>query len=296
MSDTALIHGEEMEVPWSLGSAPPRTAAPTGAVDTHHHIFDPRFEPAGVGPLGSATVTDYRRFMRRLGLSRSVVVAASSHGTDNRGLIAALAELGPSSRGVVLVDPDVSDAELDAYHAAGVRGMRIYLAKNRVPTRDEVRRQAARAKARGWSLSFVGNREREVLVEWQDVLLDLPCPLVIDHFGWAPQPQGEHSATARLLMRLVQERQAYVKLSGLYLSSRVGFPDYSDLDGLAKALVSLAPDRLIWGSDWPHPMAGRQKPDGAMLFDRLAEWAPDPELRHRILVANPARLYWPEDQ
>jgi predicted TIM-barrel fold metal-dependent hydrolase len=93
-------------------------------------------------------------------------------------------------------------------------------------------------------------------------------------------------------MRLVRERDAYVKLSGLYLSSRAGFPEYRDVDGLAKALVAAAPHRLIWGSDWPHPVAGRQKPDGAMLFDRLAEWAPDAEVRRRILVDNPARLYW----
>jgi D-galactarolactone isomerase len=192
----------------------------------------------------------------------------------------------------VLVNPDISDAALEDFHARGVRGMRVYLGKNRVPSINEARSMAERAKALGWSLQFVGSREREVLVDWAETLLSLPCPIVIDHFGWAPQPAGVNSATAKLLFELLAGHDAYVKLSGLYLSSRVGWPDYSDLDELAIALIEAAPDQIIWGTDWPHPMAGEHKPDDARMLDRLAQWAPDAAIRRQILVDNPNRLYW----
>lgn len=290
---TDPVRGEALQAPWSAGTAPPTTALPRGAVDCHHHVFDPRFQKAQEPRVPSATVQDYALFKRRLGMSRSVVVAPSNYGTDNACLLDALDQLGPDlARGVVLVDPDVPDAELNRMHVRGVRGMRVYLAKNRVPTCEELLRMGARAAERGWSLQFVGNREREVLVEWTDTLFQLPCEFVIDHFGWAPQPEGVGSATAALLRRTLEERRGYVKLSGLYLSSREGHPHYRDLDALAVDLVGREPSRIIWGTDWPHPMAGGLRPDGAMLVDRLAEWVLDAELRRRILVDNPDRLYW----
>ncbi len=293
MSGSQLVHGQDLEAPWSPGAAPPLTPAPLGATDCHHHIFDARYSREGQPKPADATVEDYALFKRRLGLSRSVVVAPSNYGTDNSCLVDALEKMGSEiARGVALVDPGVSDAELDDLHAVGVRGMRVYLAKNRVPSRDELIAMGRRAADRGWTLQFVGNREREVLVEWEAILLDLPCPIVVDHFGWAPQPAGVASRTADLLRRLMTERDAYVKLSGLYLSSRTGPPLYHDLDELAAQLVGAAPEHVIWGSDWPHPMAGNVKPDGAMLFDRLALWAPDEAIRRIILVDNPTRLYW----
>lgn len=288
-----VVCGETLRAPWSLGMAPPATPLPVGAVDCHHHIFDPRFQKASDPRVYSAIVEDYVLFKRRLGLSRSIVVAPSNYGTDNACLLDALDQLGADvARGVVLVPPDISDTELDGMHAKGVRGMRVYLAKNRIPSPAELLRMGARAAERGWSLQFVGNRDREVLVEWVDAIFSLSCTFIIDHFGWAPQPQALESATAALMRRTLEEERGYVKLSGLYLSSRQGFPDYRDLDDLAANLIACNPARIIWGTDWPHPMAGDQKPDGAMLVDRLAEWAPDAELRRRILVDNPARLYW----
>lgn len=288
-----LVRGERLQAPWSLGEAPPKTALPAGAVDCHHHIFDRRFQKDAEPRAGSATVQDYLLFKRRLGLSRSIVVAPSNYGTDNACLLDALGQLGTdAARGVVLVDPEVPDAALNAMHARGVRGMRIYLAKNRPPTPAELARLGERAAERGWSLQFVGDRDREVLVEWAEAILDLPCEFVIDHFGWAPQPAGVDSATAAFLRRVLGGDRGYVKLSGLYLSSREGFPEYRDLDALAVDLVRRNPWRILWGSDWPHPVAGGLKPDGAMLVDRLAEWAPTEALRRQILVDNPERLYW----
>lgn len=288
------VCGESIAAPYSSGSHPPATRAPVGAVDTHHHIFSDRFAAPDGRPMQiQATVDDYRAFKRRLGLSRSIVVAPSSYGTDNACLIDALDQLGTdTARGIALVDPDVGDDVLDEMGRRGVRGMRVYLAKNRVPSPDELRVMARRAADRNWVLQFVGNREREVLLDWAEVMADLPCRIVIDHFGWAPQPGGVASATADAIRRLLDTGNSYAKLSGLYLSSRSGPPDYADVDELAADLVRHAPERLLWGSDWPHAISLPYIPDGALLFDKLAAWAPDESVRRQILVTNPERLFW----
>lgn len=292
-SGNSEVRGVAMAAPRSSGAAAPATPAPVGATDCHHHIFDPRFQKDSAIPVPSITVADYRLFKCRLGLSRSVVVAPSNYGTNNACLLDALDQLGTqAARGVACVDPDVADAELDRLHQHGVRGMRIYLAKGRIPTPQELRGMDQRAQDRGWTLQFVGTHQKEVLVEWEPVLAQLRAPLVIDHFGWAPQPAGVASATAVTLFRLLGRGNVYVKLSGLYLSSLSGYPLYSDIDPLAEALVAAAPQRLIWGTDWPHAGAEDGQPDGAILFDRLAQWAPDPAVRRAILVDTPTRLYW----
>lgn len=281
--------------PHSAGQGWPATEAPAGAVDCHHHIFDPRFQTPHEPLVPSATVDDYRVFQRRLGLSRSVFVASSNYGDDNSCLVDALVQFGTDAcRGVAMVNADVADAELDRLHAHGVRGIRLYLAKNRVPTVEEFRSLGRRAAERGWSINVVGNRQREVLLEWEAVFADLACPLVIDHLGWTPQPAGTRSDTAALIRRLLAHGNAWIKLSGPYLSSASGPPAFSDVDALASELAALAPDRTVWGSDWPHPVAQQHGfvPDGARLFDQLARWVPDAALRRRVLVDNPERLYW----
>ncbi|MBL7250406.1 amidohydrolase family protein [Alloalcanivorax marinus] len=292
---SATVQGETLAVPHSLGTRPPATPAPLGAVDCHHHIFDPRFQKYGEIHVPSATVPEYQLFKRRLGLSRSIVVAPSNYGTDNACLMDALDQLGQeAARGVAYTATDVSVETLESLHSRGVRGIRVYLDKNQIPTREGVRELGRKVADLGGSLQFVGSSRAEVLVEWEDTLLNLPCPSVIDHFGWAPQPAGVHSKTARTLFKLLESGKVYVKLSGLYLSSASGFPDYSDLDELAAGLIEAAPERILWGTDWPHPQSAirGQVPDGAVLFDRLAIWAPSAELRRRILVDNPDRLYW----
>lgn len=281
--------------PHSAGTRWPANEAPPGAVDCHHHIFDPRFQKPDEPQVPAATVDDYRVFQRRLGLERSVFVASSNYGVDNACLLDALAQFGSERcRGVAHVDPGITDSSLDAMHERGVRGLRVYLAKNRVPTHDELRILGERAAMRGWGIHVVGNREREVLVEWEPVLASLACPLVIDHLGWAPQPAGVRSLTAATLRRLLAGGNAWIKLSGPYLSSVEGPPQFGDVDALAAELAALAPDRTIWGSDWPHPVAQLHGfvPDGAALFDQLARWVPDAGLRRRVLVDNPQRLYW----
>jgi predicted TIM-barrel fold metal-dependent hydrolase len=157
-----------------------------------------------------------------------------------------------------------------------------------------VRGLAARAAQRGWHLQFVGDRHAERVAAWEKTLAGLPCRVVIDHLGYAPQPAGLASATAQTLLRLVERGHTYVKLSGVYIQSQAGYPDYSDVDALAAALVKAAPERMLWGTDWPHPGATPRKPDGARLFDQLARWAPMAATRRRILVENPDALYWSE--
>lgn len=292
--DAAWVRGISTDAPFSSGAMPPCNAAPPGAVDTHHHIFSDNFLTTEGKPLPiSAEVKDYNALKRRLGISRSIVVAASPYGTDNSCLVAALDQFGlDASRGVALVDPEVKDAQLDELGRHGVRGLRIYLAKNRIPTVVELRQLAARAADRNWVLQIVGNRDREVIFEWTNVLARLPCNIVIDHFGWAPQPAGPKSNTAGAIRRLIEGGRAYVKLSGLYLSSRSGPPDYRDVDELALDFVRQSPERVLWGSDWPHPVAFPYIPDDALMFDKLAGWAPDAAIRQQILVTNPDRLFW----
>ena len=301
MNDSdALVAGEILQVPYSAGSAPPRIPLPLGATDCHHHIFDPRFpEHQGVLPLEPAyrtlapDVHAYRLFKRRLGLTRSVLIAPSNYGDDNACLIDALQAFGPdAARGVAIVAPEVSDTELDRLHRHGVRGIRVYLAKARAPDPAQLQRLAHRASDRGWHLQLVGDRHTEVLADWQPLLARLPCRIVIDHLGFVPQPGGGASTTATTVRNLLDGGNAYVKLSAVYVQSTAGYPDYQDVDPWASELVRIAPDRMLWGSDWPHVGATTQKPDGARLVDRLAVWAADPAVRRRILVDNPAALYW----
>ena len=289
------LQGETLSVPHSGGEAPPGTPAPVGAVDCHHHIFDSRFHRAGQVQVPEATVEDYRLFKRRLGISRSVFVASSNYGNDPACLLDSLSREGTDKmRGVAIVYPEVEDSALDEMHALGVRGMRIYFGKGRIPSPEAFQTMSRRAADRGWSINVVGKRNDEVLLPWEPSFRESACPIIFDHFGWSPQPAGPASATAQMIFRLLDTGRHYVKLSGVYLSSAVGPPGYEDLDALASTFWQRAPDRTIWGSDWPHPIAMKDGvvPDGASLFDMLTCWVPDPVARRKILVDNPDRLYW----
>ena len=285
---------------YSEGTQPPLEPLPTGATDCHHHVFDPKY-PAqhGLHPLPDAyrshppDVAAYRLFQDRLGLARSVIIAPSNYGDDNSLLVNALESIGPErARGVAIVDFDISDTGLQRLHQAGVRGIRVYLARDRAPSPDQLKTMSRRLESRGWHLQLVGARDEEVLVKWEPVVAELSCTVAIDHFGYAPLPAGTKSATADVLRRLLDNGKTYVKLSGVYIQSRKGYPDYSDIDELAVDLIKRAPERLVWGSDWPHVGATAQKPDGAKLIDQLARWAPSDSTRQLILTTNPSRLYW----
>lgn len=288
----SMVKGEAIAVPNSSGTEPPRTPAPAGATDTHIHIFDPRF-PRPEGRKGVwATVADYRLFRRRLGLSRCVVVSPGSYGYDNSSLLDALDQFGDTARGVAAVKADVSESELDRLHARGVRGIRLYLSGDHPTAPDQLPQYARRIARRGWHIQLVVGTESGRFVAADKVLMNLECPLVLDHLAYVPHPQGLRHPAADLVRRLLDGGNTHVKLSGSYIVSKAPRPDHVDLDEYVAMLVRQAPERLFWGSDWPHTTAPKPTPDAAALFDLLARWAPGAAVRQRILVENPHRFYW----
>jgi D-galactarolactone isomerase len=280
-----MVRGETLAVPNSSGTQPPQTPAPKGAVDCHMHIYDPRFPFIPGRNPGALTVDDYRLFRRRLGVSRCIVVAASSHGLDNSCLVDSLEQLGDTARGIATINRETPDTELERLHAKGVRGIRVNFGRAKVVGGDIIA-LAERIKPLGWHLQL--HMHADPLVEHEALLMKLPVTLVIDHIGRAPQPGGLQHPVAGTLQRLLASGNTWVKLSHAYEGEGITYADYVPL---VRRLISLAPDRLVWASDWPHSLH-EHKPDGAALFDQLTAWAPDPALRHRILVDNPNALYW----
>jgi D-galactarolactone isomerase len=226
-------------------------------VDCHFHIFDDRFTQVGSRKRAAATVAQYREFQASLGLSKGVLIAPSSYGIDNACLLEAMRQFGSDDfRAVVIAPPDAGAAELRAFHAAGARGLRLYAGHDDFPDASTLRRLAGRMAEIGWHLQFVGEVQREAIADLAPLLAQLPCDMVFDHFGFAPQPTAEASRTADALRKLLDTGRVYVKLSGMYIQSRsMSGGDYQDFDALARDLVARAPERMLWGSDWPHTLA-----------------------------------------
>ncbi len=267
---------------------------PPGACDTHVHVFDPRFPVVGAvfdPPL--ATASGYRAVQERLGLERVIVVQSSAYGTDHRCLLDAIATLGPGARGIGMVDRCVTDAELRRLTEGGVRGARFLMVPGGVLAWDELEQVAGRIQAFGWHVNVqVPGLE---LTERAALLQRLPGQVIVDHIGMfgEPVPPG-HDAFAALL-GLLDTGRFWVKLSAPYAGGRTGEAPYPAVGVLARALVAHAPERLMWGSNWPHPFTtqvrGLPAEDDAMLLDLLLEWVPDQCVRDRILADNPAALF-----
>jgi predicted TIM-barrel fold metal-dependent hydrolase len=283
------------QVPNSVGTEPPRLKAPANAADCHMHTYDPaRFAmPPNPRPAPTnATVEDYRLFQKRIGTSRVVIVQPRNYATDNRVTLYAVAQLGPNARGVAVVTPAISDADLKAFHAGGIRGIRFSLADpgSRAVTPDMVEPLAKRIADLGWHVQL--NVEGAMIDDMAPLLRRLPAPMVFDHLAHPPVAAGVDHSSHKIVRELIDKGRAWVKLSGAYSNSKIGPPAYPEATKVAQAFVKAAPERLVWGSDWPHPgLANDNKPDDALLFDLLAEWAPDEATRNRILVQNPETLY-----
>ncbi len=277
-------------VPYSAGTERPRTPAPPGATDCHHHIYDHHFpvDPAAKLRPADATVADYRLLQKRIGTSRNVVVQPSTYGVDNRCMLDALAKFGPSARGVAVVNTRASDAELKRLDRYGVRGIRFNLVQTGATTLDMLEPLAARVHNLGWHVQI--HMLADQIAKIDDLLNRLPAPIVFDHMARIPGRVGVQHPAFRVVAGLLEKGHAWVKLSGAYMDSTVGPPTYADRGAIAKAFVSLAPERCVWGTDWPHPTE-RVKPDDAVLFDLLAAWLPDEAAHRRILVENPENLY-----
>ena len=280
----------QQAVPYSAGTEAPKLKAPAGASDCHMHIYDSRFPIAPTATLRppDAHVDDYRLLQQRIGTERNVVVTPSTYGTDNRCTLEAMKTMGSNARGVAVVDTGVSDAALKDMAAAGIRGIRFNLVQAGATTVEMIEPLSKRVHELGWhiQLHMLGDK----IVEIADVLERLPSPIVFDHLGRIPQPAGVDHPAFRVVGNLLEKGRAWVKLSGAYIDSKSGPPAYADTTKVAQAYVKLAPERLVWGSDWTHPTE-KTKPDDAVLFDLLAEWVPSEAARQRILRDNPAALY-----
>jgi D-galactarolactone isomerase len=255
------------------------------------HVYDPRF--AALSPIvEQATVADYRKLQALTGTCRAVVVQPRPYGTDNRLVLDAIASLGAEhTRGVAVVRPDVSDTELLALHAGGIRGIRfsLYTPAHAAVGFEMVEPLAHRVAALGWHLQLHWTAAQ--IVAHGDMLRRLPAALVFDHLARLPMPGGTAHPAFDVVRGLLEGGNAWVKLSGAYLDSQDGEAGrYADMGRVARAWVHAAPERIVWGSDWPH-VTEVHKPDDALLFDLLGEWAGAPDMRERILVANPAVLY-----
>jgi len=238
-----------------------------------------------------AGVEDLARLHARLGLDRAVIVQASCHGTDHAALLDALRRGAGRYAGVAMIDEATTDDELDELHAAGVRGTRMNFVAHLggAPTADAVERIVARAAERDWHV--VLHLDAADLARYAPLLALLPCPYVIDHMGRIDATAGLDQEPFRALLALLHRGdRCWVKLSGAERLTAAGPPPYDDVVPFAQALIAAAPDRVLWGTDWPHPNV-RHMPDDGDLVDLLAAFAPDEDVRHRILVDNPARLY-----
>jgi predicted TIM-barrel fold metal-dependent hydrolase len=293
-----------------LGTAhsAPDFTVPPDACDCHTHVFGPagRFPLAG-GRLytpGDARVEDLLAHQGALGLDRVVVVQPSPYGADNACTLDALHRLGPArARGVAVIDDAATEADLAAMDAAGIRGARVNLETHGVSDPREAGAALAATARRiaplGWHVQTYASLG--LLAALHDVLMDLPVPLVVDHFGRPRAALGPSQPGFAALLALVGSGKACVKLSAPHRTSDA--PGYTDAAPIVRAFLDANPDRLLWGSDWPHPGVPpgtmrdpdriepfRAEDDGAAL-NRLAHWVGDAALLQRILVGNPARLY-----
>jgi 2-pyrone-4,6-dicarboxylate lactonase len=271
---------------------PPRIPLSTGACDCHSHVFGPQdvfpYLPNAAFIPPDALPQDYARMLRTIGCQRAVLVQPSIYGTDNRCMAAALTSGVFDFRGVAVVDESISDSELEALHRVGVRGVRINLSsKTAGLTLEQAPRLAERIKSLGWHLQFFVRIGR--LPSFEQVIAQLPVACVIDHFGHAPASGGVESPEFKALLRLARLEHVWFKLIGPYRIS-TQWPLYPDVAPLARALASVAPDRCVWGTDWPHPNT-EYMPNEGDLADALGEWLPDAETRRKVLADNPGRLY-----
>lgn len=281
-------------VPHSVGLDRPAPALPADACDSHMHIFDPRFaaSPHWKRQPPRAEVAAYRLLQQRLGTSRTVVVNPSTYGTDNACTLDALAQLGEQARGVAVVAEDVTDDELDRLAAQRVCGLRVNFVTPQswgVTTPRMLTTLARKVARLGWHIQVFVHPEQ--LVELEPVLAVLPVPLVIDHMARIDPAEGADAAAFAAARRLLDGGNTWMKLSGVYMRSRDGAPAYRDAFALGRALVEAAPERLVWGSDWPHTTETPGTVDDAALANVLAAWCGDEAVRRRILVDNPAKLY-----
>jgi predicted TIM-barrel fold metal-dependent hydrolase len=289
-------------------STPVNFDIPAGACDCHTHIHgDPEKFPFFAGRVYTpelASPEEMSALHKALHIERVVIVTPSVYGPDNSATLFGIMARGATARGVAVIDDKTPESDLRAMNKQGFRGIRLNLATGGVndPSVGRPRFSAAvdRVKARGWHVQLFTNLA--MISAIKDLVAASPVPVVFDHFGGALAELGVDQPGFADLLELVKSGKAYVKISGAYRASKLG-PDYADAAPLAKALIAANADRIIWGTDWPHPDSvtppGRQVTDVTSLFqiddgrllNQLPVWAPDVATRNKILVDNPTQLY-----
>ena len=272
---------------------PPLLQAPPGACDCHMHIFEPRFAPRADTPYPPpvATVQDYAAVRRRLGLSRAVVIQSVTHGADNSNLVAALEAFEGTARGVAVIDLGTTQEELARLSSHGVAGVRFEMIHGVLPW-EALETIAGMIAPFGWHIDLqTDGRDLPKLV---DRLLDLPCPIILDHYGkFVDALPPEHPAV-KALLKLLRSGKGWVKLTAPYAGRHMRPEPWPELIPMTRAFLETAPDRVVWGSEWPQSMLPFFKvpvPDHALLLDLLLDYTTDETLLQRILVDNPATLY-----
>jgi len=275
-----------------LTGRPPALKAPAGATDCHMHLYLPGYEaqPGGPGIAELATVADYRQVQQRLSLERVVVTQSNAYQFDNRSILQGVAEIGQErARAIVAVAPDVTESQLDALHAQGARGARIMQLPGGAVGMSGLAAVEARIKAFGWHLMVQFNG-REIN-DYAEILRAIETDYIIDHIGKFMPPVDVDDPRVDQILSLLDRGNAWVKICGGYETSLSGGPEYDDVSPIAKRIIQHAPERVIWGSNWPHVAVPRdQYPNDAEQLDVLLEWA-DEHARQKILVDNPAVLY-----
>ena len=270
-------------------------SVPRGACDTHAHIFGPmdrykplatrRYDPPDCG------IDRFKTMLGALGIERAVMVQSSAYGTDNRVLLDGITEAGENFRGVALVAPDISRPELRRLDEGGVRGVRVSSLPNASTGPAHMEALARKIADLGWVFLVHLQHIRE-LPRVAPIVPRLPVPCVIDNFGRIRGNDGIDDPEFQSLLRLFErEENCWVKLCSFYRLSDAGSPDYADMEPFARALIDICPDRLIWGTNWPHPNCPVAMPNDGDLFDILFGWIDDEKIRHKILVDNSAKLF-----
>ncbi len=269
----------------------PAFKLPPGATDAHCHVFGPG-DKFPYAPNRRYTPEDAPKEMlaalhRHLGVSRTVIVQASCHGSDNRAMLDAIADDPAHIRGVCIVDAGFGDKDFQALHDGGVRGARFNFVKHLggTPDMDLFHRTADRIKEMGWHI--VLHLDAPSIIPLSDMMRNLPLPFIVDHMGRVPAKDGLDQPPLKALLELAKLEKCWIKVCG---AERISFPPYAEAVPIAQAIMAAAPDRVLWGTDFPHPNATHEA-DEADLVDLVAQFTGDAALQKKLLVDNPARLY-----
>jgi predicted TIM-barrel fold metal-dependent hydrolase len=280
--------------PFEPNTRSPKPLPPPKACDSQFHVFGSRekypVRPGTVYEAPEATFAEARKMHRILGITRGVIVQSTAYGIDHRAVLDALAEGGKSYRGVGVINDTVSDAELRRLHEAGIRGARFnfYKAVNFAPSIESFSHSIPRIRELGWFAKLhLGAGD---LIEYDSLFKKLKLNVVIDHLGRPDMALGLKDPNVMKVVDLLKTGNWWVMLSNGHKQSKTGYP-WNDAIPIARAYIEAAPDRVIWSSDWPHPLSTEKVPNDADLLELLYRYAPDEGERKKILVDNPATLF-----